>query len=129
MIRRSHPTPPRAARVPYGILQVTPARQKARDEQAAVCCPDREGGPGSAGNPLKRKRLTSELAQVIDSMAGKGPEEIKQCLCSNWQVHTSRREIETFRQPRFTAAGGRQAFMAALCCYYVVGLGVLRPPC
>ena len=36
------------ARVPYGTLAVTPARQKARDEQAAVCCLDRPGGPGPA---------------------------------------------------------------------------------
>ena len=73
--------------------QAQAGRRAARDEQAAVCCTDREGGEGPAGNPLKRKRLTAEVAQLIDSMAGEGPEEIKQCLCKQWQVHTSRREI------------------------------------
>ena len=111
--RDGHAAP--QARVPYGTLVVTAARQKARDEQAAVCCPYREGGPGPGGNPLKRKRLTVEVAEVIDSMAGKGPEEIKECLCTQLHVHTSRREIETFRQARFAKAGGRTAFIAAHC--------------
>ena len=52
---------------------------------------------------------------AIDDMAAKSPEDVKQMLCSCYGLHTSCREVQTFRQKRFRAAVGRQAFIAARC--------------
>jgi len=52
---------------------------------------------------------------AIDGLAAKGPEDVKQMLCRQFGLHTSCREVETFRQKRFRAAGGRAAFIAAHC--------------
>ena len=52
--------------------------------------------------------------EAIDAMAASSPEQVQQMLCCRFSMCTSRREVETFRQKRFRAAGGRQTFIAAM---------------
>ena len=98
----------RPARVPYGTKQVSEAEAAQRFRQTAVCCPDRRGG-----NPLKRNALVLHAGAeaAIDSMASESPESVQQKLCVDFGMHTSRSEIETYRQRRFRAAGGRAVFI------------------
>jgi hypothetical protein len=79
-----------------------------RSRQSAVCHPERCGG-----NPLRRKALSlkPEAVALIDGMANESPESVQDVLCSRLSLHTSRREIESFRQARFREAGGRTAFI------------------
>ena len=86
-------------------------RVRSIKRQAAICCIDRVGG-----NPLKRKTLCKYVGaeEAIDTMAAKSPAEVREMLCTHFAIHTSCREVETFRQKRFRLAGGRTAFMAAL---------------
>ena len=109
-VQNKEPAP--KARVAYGTLEVSAAVQAQRERQNAVCHPERIGG-----NPLKRKVLSDEVVQLIDSMATSTPEDIQKVLCTTAGIKlcTSRAEIERFRQPRFKAAGGREAFIASRC--------------
>ena len=106
-MRRDDPSP--APRAPYGELVVSTAQAKQRERQSAICCPERCGG-----NPLRRDSLQSRpwVVPLVDSMAMSTPKEIQAAL-HNRGAHTSRREIETFRQIRFRAQGGRKRFTVA----------------
>ena len=53
--------------------------------------------------------------EAIDCRAHESAESVQKMHCVRFGMHTSCREVHKFRQPRFEAAGGRAAFIAAHC--------------